>query len=143
MKINLQELLTNQLIAKIKPDKKQAESLLKTAKDNLKAAEDNFKIKHFDWALAISYNAMLSAGRALMFFKGYRAFSEAHHLAIVKFCTALMISDSTQLVTMFNHYRTRRHNVIYGEVKSVGEDEAKQAIENAKKFVEKIKKLIS
>jgi uncharacterized protein (UPF0332 family) len=26
----------------------------------------------FDWSLAVSYNAMLAAGRALMFDKGYR-----------------------------------------------------------------------
>jgi uncharacterized protein (UPF0332 family) len=105
----------------------------------LNAAGDNLKTGHPEWALAISYNAMLSAGMALMAHKGYRTFAEAHHLAVVQFCAAVLPKDSSDLVSTFNRYRVRRHDVVYGESGSVGEDEAKRAVENAKKFVSLVK----
>lgn len=139
--MDLKELLNKQIIAKVKPDKEQSSELIKLAEENLVAAEDNLKMKHYDWGLAIAYNAMLSAARSLMALKGYRPFSEHHHLAVVQFCAAIMSADSTILVATFNRYRVRRHNVVYGQRESVGEDEVKNAIENAKKFIKKIKEL--
>jgi len=41
------------------------------------------------WAHNAAYNAMLQAGRALMFFKGYRPKSAEHHLAVVSFVQAV------------------------------------------------------
>ena len=139
--MNLQELLKKRMIERFEPDERAAQGLLETARSNILAAEDNLKTKHPDWALAIAYNSMLSAGRALMFSKGYRPFSDSHHLAIVQFCAAIVPADSSALVTSFNRYRVRRHDVIYGEADSVGEDEARRAVENAKKFLEKAKQL--
>ncbi|MEK6973081.1 MAG: HEPN domain-containing protein [archaeon] len=139
--MDLKELLNKQIIAKVNPDRNQSFELIKLAGENLVAAEDNLKMKHFDWGLAIAYNAMLSAARGLMALKGYRAFAEQHHLAVVQFCAAVMPTESTILVVTFNRYRVRRHNVVYGQRESVGEDEVKNAIDSAKKFVEKIKEL--
>ncbi len=84
---------------------------------------------------------MLSAGRALMALKGYRPLSEAHPLAVVQFCAAVLPQESAGLANVFNRYRVRRRDVVYGESDSVGEDEAKRAIENARKFVSAIRKL--
>jgi uncharacterized protein (UPF0332 family) len=142
MKMNLTELLKKNLIEKIEPDEKLCNELLANAERDLKAAEDNLKTEHPDWALAIAYNAMLSAGRALMAKKGYRALSEAHHIAVVQFCAATLPSESSTLVAIFNRYRIRRNEVVYGEAESVGIDEAKKAIDNATKFIEAIKKMI-
>lgn len=141
MSVNLSDLLKKRSIEKIEPDSKAAVSLLKNAESDLAAAEDNLKLKHSDWALAIAYNAMLSAGMALMAFKGYRTHSESHHVAVVEFCAALLPAESSGLVSAFNRYRTRRHDVVYGETGSdaVGEDEAKRALANASKFVEVVR----
>jgi uncharacterized protein (UPF0332 family) len=141
-KVNLTELLKKHLIEKVDPDENLSKELLTNAERDLKAAEDNLNMKHTDWALAIAYNAMLSAGRALMAKKGYRAVAESHHIAVVQFCAAVLPTDSTALVAAFNRYRVRRHDVIYGEAESVGFDEARKAIDNAKKFVQKIKEII-
>jgi len=134
-------LLRKHLVERVSPDEKTTATLLKTAEDNLHAAEDNLKTGHADWALAIAYNAMLSAGRAFMAFKGYRAFSESHHYAVVSFCAAEMPGECGALINSFNRYRVRRHDVVYGEAGSVGEDEAKRVIARAREFVEASKKL--
>ncbi|MEW6329463.1 MAG: HEPN domain-containing protein [Candidatus Micrarchaeota archaeon] len=140
--MDLRELLRKHLIKEVKPDKRSADELLRLAEKDISAAEDNLKTGHPDWALAIAYNAMLCAGRALMLSKGYGTNSESHHFAVVEFCASAMPSDASALVSAFNRYRIRRHDVIYGEAESVGEDEAKRAIANACAFVSRIKKMI-
>lgn len=134
----MSELLKKSLIKQVEPDENTAIELLEKAGRDVSAAEDNLKIGRLDWALAIAYNAMLTAGRALMAKKGYRPYSESHHLAVVQFCAAMMPSDSSGLVVSFNRYRVRRHDVVYGEGESVGEEEARKAISRAKEFVGKI-----
>jgi uncharacterized protein (UPF0332 family) len=138
--MGLSELLKKRMVEKVAEDKTHADELLKRSENDLKVAADNLKASHPEWALAISYNAMLSAGMALMSAKGYRPFTESHHLAVVQFCAAVLPEESGPLVSKFNKYRVRRHDVIYGESESVGEDEAKRALANAKDFIDVIKK---
>ena len=136
------ELLKKRLVERIEADERLSKELFENAKKDLRAAEDNLKMDHADWALAIAYNAMLSAGRAMMAKKGYRALSDAHHLAVVQFCAAVLPKESSALASVFNRYRVRRHDVVYGEADSVGSDEAKRAVDNARKFVESIERTI-
>lgn len=137
--MNLQELLRKGTLERVAQDRKSAEQLLDSAEHNIDVAEDNLVRTHHGWALAIAYNAMLSAGRALMAARGYRAAGEGHHLAVVQFCAAVVRTESDALVGAFNRYRIRRHNVVYGQAASVSEGEAKGAVTNAKEFVNKIK----
>lgn len=143
--MNLSELLKKGEVRKIEPDGKTAEKLLKASADSVKAAEDNIKINHCDVALSLAYNAMLNAGRALMAAKGYRPDSETHHKTVVNFCAAVLPSESSQLTSLFNRYRVRRHDIVYGEVSgdSVGENEAKTAVTKAKEFLELVKTKIA
>ncbi len=128
------------MVKKVEPDPEKAQSLISVAQKDLKAANDNLKGGNPDWALAIAYNAMLSAGRALMAAKGYAPLSEAHHVTVVKFCSAVMPDESGGPHRMFDNYRVRRHDVMYGEaIGSVGDDEARRALENATKFVQRIR----
>lgn len=140
--MNLSELLKKGVIETAEIDKKVVKEFMELSRTDLLAAEDILKTKHFGWALAIAYNSMLYAGRALLSEKGYRTTSESHHLGVVQFCAAILPKESSQLVALFNRYRTRRHDVVYGEAEQVKEEEAKTAIENAKKFLEKIKEYI-
>ncbi len=143
--MDLNEMLRKREIQKEEPDRKVAEKLLTVAADSLVAAQDNLKIGHNDVALSVAYNAMLNAGRALMAAKGYRVYSESHHKSVVAFCAAVLPSQSSQLVSLFNRYRMRRHDIVYGEVeaRSVGESEARAAIEKAKEFIVLVKGRIS
>ncbi len=133
--MDLSELLSKGWVKKSKPDAEMAKKLVEAAARDLETAEINLKAQQHDWALAIAYNAMLSAGRALMAQKGFYASSETHHLAVVKFCAAAMPPESAQLVAMFNRYRIRRHEVVYGESGPATQSEAQNAINGAGRFV--------
>ena len=64
--MNLSELLDKGDVKKIEAlPPGQCRPLLDKAESDLKAAADNLE-SHPDWALAIAYNAMLTAGIALM-----------------------------------------------------------------------------
>lgn len=143
--MSLSDMLKKREIQKVEPDKKTAEKLLKVSHDAIMAAADNLKMKHYDVALTLAYNAMLNAGRALMTAKGYRAYSETHHKNVVGFCAAVLPAESSQLVGLFNRYRMRRHDIIYGEIEggSVGEIEAAGAIGKANEFLGLITQKIS
>jgi len=145
MSVGLGELLKRREIEKVDVDRGTAEKLLRVSQDAVAAAEDNLKMKHNDVALSLAYNAMLNAGRALMSAKGYRPYAEAHHKAVVGFCSAVLPSGSAELVALFNRYRIRRHDIVYGEIEgsSVGESEAVAAIGKAKEFVGLIRRGIS
>jgi len=138
--MDLSELLKKDLVRKADTDSAKAKEMLSMAERDLKVAGDNLDGGNYDWSLAIAYNAMLSCGRALMASKGYSPVSEAHHLAVVQFCGALLPGDP--LVATFNRYRVRRHGVLYGEAGSVGREEAKNAVENAKMFLRKIREKV-
>jgi len=140
--MNLAELLRKDLVRPDEPDKTRAKELLAIAERDIKTADDNLKNKNYDWTLAIAYNAMLSSGRAFMAAKGYRPVAEAHHLAVVQFCAAVLPTDSGNLAVVFNRYRIKRHDVIYGEAEMIGSGEAENSIKNAKLFLNKIKENI-
>ena len=72
--MNLKELLQKRLIEKIESDKKLASELMIAAEKDIAASTDILKAGHADWAFVAAYNAMLSAGRALMAVQGYRAY---------------------------------------------------------------------
>ncbi len=142
--MNLSELLGKHEIEQVKPDAETAKRLLRVSEGSIAAAEDNIKMGHCDVALSLAYNTMLNCGRALMAAKGYRPSSETHHKAVVEFCAAVLPSNALQLVSLFNRYRIRRHDIVYGDVEggSVGENEAKTAIGKAKEFLEIIRKKV-
>lgn len=137
--MDLQELLKKRQIREVAPAAQRADDLISSAERDIKAAQAMLSSQNYEWALAISYNAMLSAGMALMARKGYAASSDSHHIAIVQFCASSMPADTSALVQIFNKYRVRRHEVVYGEAGSVGKNEAENAIENARKFLTAIK----
>jgi uncharacterized protein (UPF0332 family) len=93
----------------------------------------------FDWALAVSYNAMLTAGRALMFERGYRPSNTEGHLAVVQFLTITLGEETgNRLVLIMNGMRKKRHRIVYEEMDIVSLKEAQQAIEWTEEFIQLI-----
>jgi len=68
--------------------------------------------KDDDWALAVAYNAVLQAGRALMFAQGYRPSSVEGHKTIFVFLREALASQHASLVTYFNRVRVKRHTAV-------------------------------
>lgn len=67
--MNLSDLLNNGLIEKFQSNKEQVQNEIKNAQKKLESSEKMLGIKEWGWAHFAAYNAMLHAGRALMFSK--------------------------------------------------------------------------
>ncbi|MEM3007107.1 MAG: HEPN domain-containing protein [Candidatus Nitrosotenuis sp.] len=94
--MNLSDLLKQDLVEKFESDKDQVGNEMKGAGKNLASAKNMLGIEEWEWAHAASYNAMLHAGRALMFYKGYRPKGHDHHIAVVNF-TIAVFSNSQKM----------------------------------------------
>ena len=128
---------------KIGINKELVEKSLSLAKRDLKTAKNVFKDKDYDWCLSIAYNAMLQAGRALMFSKGYRPKGEYKHLAVLEFVKSKFGREfANQMLFVFNKMRRKRHIAVYEQVDIVSEDEAKNALHWANQFVKRVEELL-
>lgn len=140
--MSLEELLKNEIIAKTKPHKKAALNCLKLAERDLKTAAKIVTENDFDWTLSIAYNAMLQAGRGLMFLKGYRPSGIFKHLAVARFLSACGKDVGEEIVMVFDKMRKRRHIAVYDSAGTVSESEANAALQKANELVIKIKQII-
>ena len=131
--------MKNRVIWQIPPNRDAALKALRRAKRDVETAKTLIASSQYDWSLAVSYNAMLAAGRALMFDKGYRPSSTEGHLAVVQFLTITLGAETgNRLVLIMNGMRKKRHRIIYEEMDIVSLKEAKQATDWAEEFIELI-----
>ena len=141
--MSLEELLQSRVIRKIKPDHNLALKSLTRAGRDIDTAKTLSSNEKFDWALAVSYNAMLVAGRVLMFNKGYRSSSTEGHVAVVRFLQATLgTQTSNRMIMVMNGTRKKRHRIVYEEMDIVSEDEARQTVKWAEEFVQTISNII-
>jgi len=142
--MSLEELLRSGVIRRIRSDRSLALNSIRRARRDIDTAKTLISSDKFDWALAVSYNAMLAAGRALMFDKGYRPSSTGGHLAVVKFLNAMLGSEvSDRMIMLMNGMRKKRHRVVYEEMDIVSRDEAEQTVRWAEEFVNMIADIIN
>ena len=137
--MSLDELLRNRIIWRVKPNRDAALNSIKRAARDIQTAKTLISTSQFDWSLAVSYNAMLAAGRALMLDKGYRPSSTEGHLAVVQFLTIMLGAETgSRMVLIMNGMRKKRHRIVYEEMDIVSLSEAEQAVKWAEEFVELI-----
>ena len=128
---------------KIEVNKEVIENSLNLAKRDLSTAEKILKDNSFDWCLSIAYNAMLQAGRALMFSKGFRPKGKYKHVAVVEFVKAKFGKDfEEQTLFVFNKIRKKRHIAVYEQIDIISREEAEHAIVQARKFIKKTKEIL-
>lgn len=97
-----------------------------------------------DWAFSIAYNAVLQAGRALMFAHGYRpASGEGQHVAVVRFCEDVLGNAMGDELMLFEKMRSKRHRVIYDVAGAVSLEESKAAFHFAETFVKIVTQQVS
>jgi uncharacterized protein (UPF0332 family) len=136
------ELQNSGLIHPYRSSKKQVQKRLQLAERDIKTSQ-KIVAEDWDWAFSIAYNAILQAGRALMFYKGYRPTSgEGAHLAVVQFAEVTFGKTFENEISLFNKMRQKRHKVIYDVAGIISQHEARQAFKFAKKFVRTIKEYI-
>lgn len=137
--MNLEKLLRDGIIQKITPDKKQATQTFEIARRDIEVAKKVLETESYGWCLAISYNSMLQAGRALMFLEGYKH----KHVAVVEFVHAAFGKELTDRMTdIFDRMRKKRHKMVYDIVYKATQEEAEQSIKWAEEFVQKVKMIL-
>ncbi len=135
--MSLKNLKSQGLIEKVKYSEKQILSNIKRAHKDLITAKKTIKIDE-EWAYTISYHAMLRAGRALMFFSGYRPKGKDQHKTVVDFSVETLGQSFKNLTDRFNRMRIKRHGFIYEPERPIPLTEATKSLESAEKFVREI-----
>ena len=133
--------LRSNLIKRQKPDFKQISHQLQRALKDLKTAEANLKID-LTWSSTIAYHAMIRAGRALMYSKGYLPTTKRSHKTIVEITKLILSHEYDTLVSRFNRLRRKRHDFIYDSKNHITYSEAKSSLDTATKLINKIVDLV-
>jgi uncharacterized protein (UPF0332 family) len=141
--MNLSDLLKQDLVEQFKSDKDQVGNEMEGAGKNLASAKNMIGIEEWEWAHAAAYNAMLHAGRALMFYKGYRPKGHDHHIAVVNFTIAVFSAKFPQdVLEYFDRGRKLRHEFMYDKVDIITPDKATKMVEKSEAFVDKAKEIM-
>ena len=143
MKMNLSDLLKQDLVEKFESDKEQIGNEIGSANKNITSAKNMLRIEEWGWAHTAAYTAMFHAGRALMFSKGYRPKGRDHHVAVVSFIQAVFSSKfPADVLKSFDNGRKRRNEFTYDNADLVSPTQATNLVGNAESFVNKTKEIL-
>lgn len=95
-----------------------------------------------EWAATIAYQAMLRAGRALLFSYGYLPADGQQHKTVVDTSGKILGPDFDLLVKQFEKLRRKRNVFFYDSEDSSNVAEAKKAGDTAKELIALIKENI-
>jgi len=95
-----------------------------------------------EWASAIAYQAMLRAGRALLFSYGFLPADKQQHKTVVEITGKMLGVKFDLIVRQFDRLRKKRHVFLYDSEDSNNFTEAKKAITTANELIKEIKERI-
>jgi uncharacterized protein (UPF0332 family) len=134
----IEELVREGLITPLAVDPTRVKDALNLAQRDLGVARSLLSSSS-DWAFTVAYNAILQAGRAMMFSKGYRPIGSNQHISVVRFCEEFLSRDDAQ---WFERMRRKRHQSVYDSAGSVSRIEAENAVKKAEKILHTLESLI-
>ncbi len=130
------------LLRRIPASKEQANESIHTAKLWIEEAEKNIQGGAYRSSVISSYMSMFHAARAILFCDGYR---EKSHFCIARFLeekyAKVKLLEQTW-IDLLDYYRELRHNDQYSLNFLVTKEEAKGALDNAAKFIERMGALL-
>lgn len=123
-------------------ERSEVKELVLAAKRELKSARAILKV---DATIAqdTGYSAMLKAGRALMFSRGWRPLGPGQHATVVFFCRESLKKSEGRLLDTFDRLRRDRHEHLYWGRQPATETEARGNIRIAAEFVKTVEELTS
>ncbi|MCK4554697.1 HEPN domain-containing protein, partial [Candidatus Parcubacteria bacterium] len=120
----------------------QINKALSRAYRNIKSAKILFKDDDEEGSFGLAYEAMLLAGRALVFSYGLRPRTVGSHKIVVDFTEKIIGKEYKILVQKFDKMRRKRNYLIYGIGLIISATEVKNAIKTAEEFMAKIREII-
>jgi len=138
---NFQDCIRERLLRKIPRSREAAGSSLKAADRWIDEAAKSLSSEAFNASALSSYLAMFHSARAILFLDGYR---EKSHYCIARYLEEKYVKNrllEVRWVELLDHQRELRHASQYDVGFFTSEDEAKNTLETAKQFVERMKQL--
>jgi uncharacterized protein (UPF0332 family) len=142
MKFSIDLLIKEKLLSKIPPSKQKSQESIKSAELWLKESKNNFNSKSFNSCVLTSYISMFHAARSILFFDGYR---EKSHFAVARYLEEIYQTKGLiepEWIKLLDYYRELRHEDQYSTSFFITEKDAKNALDSAKKFIDRIIKLL-
>ena len=130
------------LLRRMPPSKERARSSVRAADRWLEEADINLENGAFNSSVLSSYLAMFHSARAVLYMDGYR---EKSHYCIARFLEEKYVKRGLledKWVELLDHQRELRHASQYDTSFLSTEEEAKNTLETAKGFVERMKTII-
>lgn len=144
--MSLRDLLKTGQIEEYESDPEQIKNEIELARQDLAAAKKMLSLQSrelWGWAHNAAYNAMLQAGRALMYSKGYRPRGQEQHVSVIAFVLDVCEKKFPQEVLQaFSKARMRRHESVYDRAGSISPSQARNLVEKAELFVPTAAKLL-
>lgn len=137
-----QEFVKKGLLQKQQVGFDQINKIIERAYRNIKSARTLIKDQDREGGFRFAYEAMLLAGRALVFSYGLRPRARGSHKIVVDFTGSVLGDEYKLLVQKFDRMRRKRNYLIYGIGLVISGTEAKNAITSAENFLETIKEII-
>jgi len=142
MKMTWGKLLKDNSLQSKKISFKEVESVLSKAQKSIQAAEILIDKNIDESSFKEAYDAMLLAGRALIFSLGYKPRTVGAHNITIEFCELYLGKEFKILTNKFKRMKQKRNYLIYGAGLTISKTEAKNAIKTAKEFIKEIKEII-
>jgi uncharacterized protein (UPF0332 family) len=136
MKMNFKELLNERKIERVEKEEFDDSLALK----DIESAKHNLNSGDYDWALSIAYNAVLRVARGFLFHLGYRPIGKEHHKNVFEFLKKTEFDK--EIIDYFDNIRKKRNKFVYGIIEGTSEENAKEVINKAEKFVLKIRTFV-
>jgi uncharacterized protein (UPF0332 family) len=133
----------NDLIAKLKLEGKlrdqkvafvQIEGLLKDSIEDIREAKAVIRIGERAPFL-LAYQAMLKAGRALLFLKALRPADGAQHKTVIQVCEAVLGQPFKNLAEQFETMRRKRNQLTYEYGSLLSRSEVEAALNDAEEWI--------
>jgi len=130
------------LLRKIPVSEEKAKGSIKTAERWLGEAEKSLKFLIYNSSVLCSYLSMFHSARAILFYDGYR---EKSHYCVARYLEEKYTKKGlleTKWIDLLDYYRDLRHANQYSIESFATKEEAENALDTAKKFLERMKKLL-
>lgn len=86
----------------------------------------------------LAYQAMLKAGRALLFLNGLRPADGAQHMTVIQVCESLLGPSFKSLAQQFESMRRIRNKITYEYGALLAHSEVERALDDAEKWIRAI-----
>ena len=138
----VKDCLDKGLLRKVPPSREKSMNSIRMAEEWLKEAERSLSAGALNSSLLCSYLSMFHSARAILFRDGYR---EKSHYCIARYLEEVYAKKGLlemKWIDLLDHYRDLRHASQYSTESFVTEEEAKSALDTAKGFLERMKRLL-